>query len=137
MADADLLRDEVWRIFDLNPVRKTMFYFDDITYVASDRPCFSWGVTLKTLAAEGKLDRGRLLEASLGGLRQEHRGAQYGLVLQISRSARTDGGGAAKSASILLAIAQPSGPRHRCHEVLDALSVCWKKSHKLEAAVFL
>lgn len=71
LADPDLLSDEIWRIFELNPVRGTILNVGDITYVPPgpvNRPCFSWAKTLLALAAEGKLDRQRLLSASLGSL---------------------------------------------------------------------
>jgi hypothetical protein len=69
LADPELLSDEIWRIFELSPVRGTILHAGDITHVPrGDHPSFSWSVTLRALAAEGKLDRQRLLAASLGSL---------------------------------------------------------------------
>ncbi len=69
LDDPSLLTDEIWRIFELSPARATILESSDITYVAhADSPCFSWSQSLRALAADGKLDRQRLLAASLGGL---------------------------------------------------------------------
>lgn len=69
LADSELLHDEIWRIFDVSPARGTILHTGDITYVPrGDHPSFSWSKTLLELAAEGKLDRQRLLAASLGSL---------------------------------------------------------------------
>lgn len=69
LDDPDLLKDEIWRIFELSPPRGTILHSGDITYVTrGDHPCFSWASTLLELANEGKLERGRLLGASLGSL---------------------------------------------------------------------
>jgi hypothetical protein len=69
LEDPALLRDEVWRIFELSPVRETILYPGDDDFVLrGDYPCFSWSRTLLELCQEGKLDRQRLLAASLGSL---------------------------------------------------------------------
>jgi hypothetical protein len=69
LSDPDLLDDEIWRIFELSPARGTILSSGDVTYLPHvDHPFFSWSRTLKALSAEGKLDRQRLLAASLGSL---------------------------------------------------------------------
>jgi len=69
LADPELLHDEVWRIFELSPTRGTILDSYDLTYVPqANYPCMSWSTTLLALAAEGHLDRQRLLAASLGSL---------------------------------------------------------------------
>jgi len=71
LADPGLLTDEVWRIFELSPVRETILQVSDITYVPrGNYPCSSWSKTLVELSVEGKLDRQRLLSASLGSLQR-------------------------------------------------------------------
>ncbi|MBL8823002.1 MAG: hypothetical protein JNJ77_10475 [Planctomycetia bacterium] len=67
LEDPELLTDEIWKIFELCPTRGTILDVSDIT-IGESHPDASWAVTLKTLAAEGHLDRRRLLEASLGSL---------------------------------------------------------------------
>jgi hypothetical protein len=62
LDDPELLTWEVWKIFELSPVRETVLWAND---PASP---YSWGGALAALCREGKLDRNRLLEASLAGL---------------------------------------------------------------------
>jgi hypothetical protein len=69
IADPDLLHDEIWRIFEVSPARGTIMNIGDITYVPpGNHPSYSWSKALLELAADGKLERQRLLAASLGSL---------------------------------------------------------------------
>jgi hypothetical protein len=69
LADPDLLKNEIWRIFELSPARGTILHGGDVTFEShGGDPFLSWSSTLLALAAEGKLDRQRLLAASLGSL---------------------------------------------------------------------
>jgi hypothetical protein len=62
LSDPDLLTWEVWRIFELSPVRQTIFWDVDVKHPAS------WASALVALSRECKLDRRRLVHASLGSL---------------------------------------------------------------------
>jgi hypothetical protein len=69
LEDPELLKEEIWQIFELSPARGPVLESSDISHVPpADWPCLSWARTLISLAAEGKLDRQRLLAASLGSL---------------------------------------------------------------------
>jgi hypothetical protein len=69
LEDPDLLNDEIWRIFELSPAHGTILHSGDVTFVPrGGQSCFSWSSTLLALAAEGKVDRQRLLAASLDSL---------------------------------------------------------------------
>jgi hypothetical protein len=72
-ADPELLDDEVWRIFETNPVSETLL--PDMSFGEN---VHSWEGALAELAAEGRLDRARLLQASLetltGGLQPKNTG---------------------------------------------------------------
>jgi hypothetical protein len=59
--DPGLLEDEVWRIFEVNPLNETL-----VQDMGADRN--PWTLAFVELAAEGRLDRGRLLAASLDAL---------------------------------------------------------------------
>ncbi|MBO3706165.1 MAG: hypothetical protein J5X21_07125 [Candidatus Accumulibacter sp.] len=66
LADPDLLEDEVWRLFDTDTRA-----FDDSWLRRSPRcpaDYESWSEALLRLAGDGRLDRQRLLDASLAGL---------------------------------------------------------------------
>jgi hypothetical protein len=73
LDNPDLLDDEVWRIFELAPAKTTIHMGLDITKVAAAyepqlAAANSWGHVLRELSREGKIDRQRLLSASLGSL---------------------------------------------------------------------
>jgi len=71
LNDEALLADEIWRIFEISPVRGTIIQVSDATYSpGAGYPCRSWSQTLIELSAEDRLDRGRLLAASLGSLQR-------------------------------------------------------------------
>ncbi len=63
--DAALLDHEVWRIFELSPVRDTILWAADAD--DPEQPN-SWAGALRNLSRAGKLDRQRLLLASLTAL---------------------------------------------------------------------
>ncbi len=63
--DAELLEDEVWRIFELSPVRDPILWAADAD--DPERP-YSWAGALRNLSRTGMLDRSRLLLASLTAL---------------------------------------------------------------------
>jgi hypothetical protein len=73
LDDPDLLDDEIWRVFELAPVKSTIPMGLDITKIAA---CYdpqlaaanNWAYVLRDLSREGKIDRQRLLSASLGSL---------------------------------------------------------------------
>lgn len=58
----DLLGNEVWRLFELDSAA-----FVELS-ASTIPPQNSWSEALKQLAAEGQIDRGRLLDATLAGL---------------------------------------------------------------------
>lgn len=62
--DRGLLEDEIWRIFEIAGSNQTVLESYEIHMMTN----WSWGLTLKELAAEGVIDRGRLLDASLDAL---------------------------------------------------------------------
>lgn len=64
LDDPDLLTDEVWRVFELNPARGSVLG----GMAPRDTQPGSWSGALLALSQEGRLDRQRLLEASLQGL---------------------------------------------------------------------
>ena len=73
LDDPDLLDDEVWRIFELAPAKTTIHMGLDITKIAAAydpqlAAANSWAYVLRDLSREGRLDRQRLLSASLGSL---------------------------------------------------------------------
>src|SRR5258708_564174 len=59
LEDPDLLNWEIWQLFEQPPVRRTIIWD-----AASSHPN-SWSGALRDLSAEGRLDRQRLLTASL------------------------------------------------------------------------
>ena len=68
LADPGLLDDEAWEIFAVEPIPGRL----DILSVSSFGPSdFRWEVALAGLAAEGRIDRVRLLDASLDGLERD------------------------------------------------------------------
>jgi hypothetical protein len=71
LEDPTILTDEVWRIFEISPARGTILHISDITYDPQGKhPWDTWARTLLELSAEGKLDRQRLLAASLDSLQR-------------------------------------------------------------------
>jgi hypothetical protein len=62
LDDPELLTWEIWKIFELSPVREAILWTNE-----SASPN-SWGGALAALCREGKLDRNRLLNASLAAL---------------------------------------------------------------------
>jgi Family of unknown function (DUF6493) len=67
LDDPDLLTNEIWRIFELVPARETIIPVSDAGHPGSAYVS-SWAATLRELSQEGKLDRQRLLAASLSSL---------------------------------------------------------------------
>ncbi len=68
LADPGLLADEVWELFTTEPTPGRR----EILSVSEYRPPTArWEVALADLAAEGRVDRGRLLDASLDGLERD------------------------------------------------------------------
>lgn len=69
-ADPGLLEHEVWRIFEVDPGNDTLLNEGDVHQAPSGTPvCWlGWAGSLKVLSQEGRLDRGRLLRASLAAL---------------------------------------------------------------------
>jgi hypothetical protein len=67
-ADADLLEDEIWRLFDTE--NYAFAPEQDDRYI--DNPNYeSWAVALKKLSDEGLIDRQRLLDCSLSALQSD------------------------------------------------------------------
>jgi hypothetical protein len=67
-ADTELLDYEIWRIFEIMPGRRTVMWGScDIRHMdtQSHFAGSTWAGCLRTLSREGKLDRSRLLTASL------------------------------------------------------------------------
>jgi hypothetical protein len=80
LDDPDLLDDEIWRIFDMAPVRGAILVGTDITAVADGtgrgpNEAGSWGYVLRDFSREGKLDRQRLLAASLTAILRNSKGS--------------------------------------------------------------
>ena len=71
--DPDLLDDEIWRIFTVDPGTRTMMHAADDP---SDRR--SWMYALLELSKTGKLDRERLLTASITALRHHVNASNIG-----------------------------------------------------------
>ncbi len=67
LEDPDLLEDEVWRLFEVEGS-------GELSLAARDkysRDEMTWSASLLELAREGRLDRGRLLDASLEALERD------------------------------------------------------------------
>jgi hypothetical protein len=67
LADAELLKNEVWRLFEVEGN-------GEFSLAAHDKYCRpenTWATALIELAAEGKLSRARLLDASLDALERD------------------------------------------------------------------
>ncbi|HEX6097370.1 MAG TPA: DUF6493 family protein [Thermoanaerobaculia bacterium] len=65
-ADPGLFEYEIWRIFEIDPAEGTLFPSDEASWNGKN----SWGGTLIELAAEGAIDRTRLLQATHETLRR-------------------------------------------------------------------
>lgn len=70
LDDPELLDDEVWRIFDTELPLGLQGIFSTDRYGDAEE---GWDAALAQLAAEGRLSRTRLLEASLGALERDDR----------------------------------------------------------------
>ena len=73
LDDPDVLDDEIWRVFELAPVKATIHMGLDVAKIAAAydpqlAAANSWIYVLRDLSREGRLDRQRLLSASLGSL---------------------------------------------------------------------
>ena len=69
LDDPGLLEHEIWRVFETEPGRGAVQLF---MFAAQGVPsAATWEGTLAELAAEGKISRDRLLEASLDGLSRD------------------------------------------------------------------
>jgi hypothetical protein len=66
-ADPVLLKHEVWRLFEVEGSGE----FSLAAYDKYCRPDYNWATALKELAADGKLSRSRLLDASLDALERD------------------------------------------------------------------
>ncbi len=65
LAESELLKDEVWRLFEIDTVAfKNESFYEN--HASSQYE--TWAMALKRLACEKHLDRDRLLDASLSGL---------------------------------------------------------------------
>lgn len=62
--DPELLADEVWRVFEVDPQNGNLFLHDEADWNRWRGP-ISWGAAFVELAASGGLDRFRLLSSSL------------------------------------------------------------------------
>src|SRR5262249_39911880 len=71
--DRALLDDEIWEIFETEPIPGMLELFPIHPWVAGES---RWEVTLAGLADEGRLSRTRLLDASLGGLERDYHEAR-------------------------------------------------------------
>jgi Family of unknown function (DUF6493) len=85
VADSELLDDEVWRIFEVDcgsELRWAVTYEHvndaDGQRFRLERGDNLWTYALRRLAAEGRLDRERLLDASLDALMRDFRGTTIG-----------------------------------------------------------
>jgi Family of unknown function (DUF6493) len=84
LADPELLEDEVWRIFEVDcgsELRWAVTYDnkkDDSFSPSFERGDNVWTYALTRLTAEGRLDRERLLDASLDALLRDFRGTTIG-----------------------------------------------------------
>jgi hypothetical protein len=84
VSDSELLDDEVWRIFEVD-CGSELHWAVSYDYKRGDSfsPSFErgdnvWTYALTRLAAEGRLDRQRLLDASLDALLRDFRGTTIG-----------------------------------------------------------
>lgn len=73
LDDPDVLDDEIWRVFELAPAKDTIHMGLDVAKIAKAydpqlAAANSWIYVLRDLSREGRLDRQRLLSASLGSL---------------------------------------------------------------------
>ena len=66
-ADPDLLKDEVWRLFQIEGAGELTLAAHD-KYISKKGTEFAWNGALKKLSEEGKLSRERLLDESLAAL---------------------------------------------------------------------
>ena len=65
LAEPELLREDVWRLFEVETIAfKFDYYYDR----RSSSKYETWPLALKRLADEGHLDRNRLVDACLSGL---------------------------------------------------------------------
>jgi len=65
LADSDLLKDEIWRLFEVETAAFAIDWESD-PHVGPEYE--SWSGALKRLSGDGHVDRQRLLDASLAGL---------------------------------------------------------------------
>jgi Family of unknown function (DUF6493) len=84
LADEELLEDEVWRIFEVDCGRELRFA---APYEAGERGmrwgANSWTHALRRLSEEGRLDRQRLLDASLDALMRDFRASFVGSYVRL------------------------------------------------------
>lgn len=78
LQDPELLLWEIWQIFEVSPARGTIMW----DQASAEHP-WSWAGTLRDLCREGKLDRARLLRASLGALERNSEARNTGWFMRF------------------------------------------------------
>jgi hypothetical protein len=68
LEDPDLLENEIWRIFEVEPRPGSLSILSEWKGARTEQ---TWSTALVQLAAEGKLSRNRLLDATLDGLHRD------------------------------------------------------------------
>jgi len=118
LADPGLLRDEVFDLFTVEGAGSMLHWHDHITenprrYGYRDVPAQTertWRVTLARLAAEGHLDRDRLLDSCLGAFTRDFAAVQLTWYLRLHGELAPDADEiAARSASYLRLLAADTG----------------------------
>ncbi len=68
LADPALLKEEIWEVFETEPTRGQL---EGLPFRPGGSSEARWETTLAALAAEGRISRTRLIDASLGGLERD------------------------------------------------------------------
>lgn len=86
LADPELLEEDVWRIFEVDASQELAgsLVYERLDSPGMGRPVGNcWTYALTRLAADGRLDRPRLLDASLAALQRDFRASSVGWYAQL------------------------------------------------------
>jgi hypothetical protein len=83
LADPGLLDDEVWRLFTVPDAAREVERLESLWHGNEAIPEQSWAESLVTLAEQGHLERGRLIDACLGAFLRDFAPTRVGWYAQL------------------------------------------------------